>query len=224
MAHSTATSPGPGSPRARGAPASRATAGGRLDKTGEVGLCSLSLSLSRALLSALCSLLSLFAETRDNSTYSALHCCCATMRRGRRWQGRGAVPGGMVLSLAMIHPLLFCSASGAPRSNSALNGEAKLAATAEGLLQQEHTLEGAAHEPLPQSSAASATPEQVHISLAASGSMEEYAVTVAWATWPKAESQVVWGASAQQQDYIAYGSSTSECSKSRQHARPHVQV
>lgn len=122
----------------------------------------------------------------------------------------------MVLSLAMVHSLLFCSALGAPRSNIALNGEAKLAAglqeSEESLLQREHehALEGASHEPLP-SSAASATPEQVHISLAASSSTEEYAVTVAWATWPKAESQVVWGTSAEQQDNVSYGSSTSEC-------------
>lgn len=129
------------------------------------------------------------------------------MRKGRRWHGGLVVASGMILSLTMIHPLLFCSASSAPGVHSALNGEAKIAAGLqeidESLLQQED-------EPLP-SSAASATPEQVHISLAASDSTEEYAVTVAWATWPKAESQVFWGASAQQQDNIAYGSSTSEC-------------
>ena len=139
-----------------------------------------------------------------------------TMRKGRRWHGGRVVAGGMALSLAIVHSLLVCSASGETNSNSAFNGEAKLAAglqeSEESLLQrgQEHALEGAFHEPLP-SSAASATPEQVHISLASSGSTEEYAVTVAWATWPKAGSQVLWGTSAERQDKVAYGSSTSEC-------------
>lgn len=127
---------------------------------------------------------------------------------------RGIVPGGMALYLAMILPLLLYSASGSPRRNIVLNGEDKLAETDRqeretSLLQQEQSLEGASREPLP-SSAASATPEQVHISLAASGSVEEYAITVAWVTWPETESKVFWGASAQQHDKIAHGSSTSE--------------
>lgn len=151
------------------------------------------------------------------------------MRKGRRWHGARAVAGVMVLPLAMIHPVLFCSALGALRSVSTPNGEAKLAAGLQengdsSLLrqEQEHALEGASHEPLP-SSDASATPEQIHISLAASGSTEEYAVTVAWATWPKSESQVVWGSSAQQRDNIASGSSTSEwCPTARAYVRAGV--
>ncbi len=56
-----------------------------------------------------------------------------------------------------------------------------------------------------------ASPEQIHIALAASDSPEEYAVTVAWATWPETRSQVVWGSDNQRQDNIAYGRATSEC-------------
>lgn len=131
--------------------------------------------------------------------------------KGRRWKGGAIFAGGLVLFFAMVHPMVFCPASGAPLSDSAGNGEAKLAADqqeTESL--QEIAVARASHEPLP-STAASATPEQVHISLAASGSTEEYAVTVAWATWPKAESLVFWGISQQQLPNIATGSSTSEC-------------
>lgn len=136
------------------------------------------------------------------------------MRRGRRWSGGGIVAGGMVLSFAMIHALLLCSASGVPSSNGALDGGAKLAVEQQErdrLLRQEEDahLDGASHVPLA-TSTASSTPEQIHISFAASDVMGEYAVTVAWATWPKAESQVFWGSSAQQPENIAYGSWTSE--------------
>lgn len=57
---------------------------------------------------------------------------------------------------------------------------------------------------------ASAAPEQVHIALAVTGSREEYAMTIAWATWPDAQSQVLWGSSADQLSNLAEGSATCE--------------
>lgn len=57
---------------------------------------------------------------------------------------------------------------------------------------------------------ASAAPEQVHIALAVTGSREEYAMTIAWATWPEAKSQVLWGSSADQLSNLAEGSATCE--------------
>lgn len=57
---------------------------------------------------------------------------------------------------------------------------------------------------------ASAAPEQVHISLAVTGSREEYAMTIAWATWPETQSQVLWGSSADQLSNLAEGSATCE--------------
>lgn len=55
-----------------------------------------------------------------------------------------------------------------------------------------------------------AAPEQVHIALGRSDSPEEYAVTVAWVTWPNTQSRVVWGSSVDNLGNIADGSSTSE--------------
>lgn len=58
-----------------------------------------------------------------------------------------------------------------------------------------------------------AAPEQVHIALARSDSPQEYAVTVAWVTWPNTQSRVVWGSSVDNLSNIADGSSTSESSR-----------
>ena len=71
-----------------------------------------------------------------------------------------------------------------------------------------HTKQGASI--LLESDPISAAPEQVHIALAESGSLEEYAMTVAWATWPEARSQVAWGLSAEELSSLADGSATSE--------------
>ncbi|CBN76693.1 conserved unknown protein [Ectocarpus siliculosus] len=53
-----------------------------------------------------------------------------------------------------------------------------------------------------------AAPEQVHIALARSDSPEEYAVTVAWVTWPNTQSRVAWGSSVDNLGNIADGTST----------------
>lgn len=60
---------------------------------------------------------------------------------------------------------------------------------------------------------ASADPEQVHIALAESGSLEQYAMTVAWVTWPEARSQVAWGSSPEELGNMAEGNATSERKK-----------
>ena len=57
---------------------------------------------------------------------------------------------------------------------------------------------------------ASADPEQVHIALAESGSLEEYAMTVAWVTWPEARSQLLWGSSPKGLSNMVEGNVTSE--------------
>lgn len=53
-----------------------------------------------------------------------------------------------------------------------------------------------------------AAPEQVHIALAVTDSREEYAMSIAWATWPEAQSQVLWGSSADQLSNLAEGTAT----------------
>lgn len=55
-----------------------------------------------------------------------------------------------------------------------------------------------------------AAPEQVHIALAVSDSRKEYAMAVAWATWPETQSTVVWGKSADEMSSTVEGSATSK--------------
>lgn len=56
----------------------------------------------------------------------------------------------------------------------------------------------------------SSSPEQIHIALATSDSQDEYAMTVAWTTWPETQSAVVWGRSPDSMTNMVEGSSTSE--------------
>lgn len=56
----------------------------------------------------------------------------------------------------------------------------------------------------------SAMPEQIHIALAMSESPEEYAMTIAWATWPDTKSTVAWGLSEDELVNVVEGTSTCE--------------
>ncbi|CAM9158106.1 unnamed protein product [Pylaiella littoralis] len=137
------------------------------------------------------------------------------MRRERRRHGRGTLAQGLTLSLAMSQALVFCSAAGMPLRSTGdgenIRGDQQLRQQEKQPLQHPDARETPCH--VTASSAkdkpdpASAAPEQVHIAFASSGSLEEYAVTVAWSTWPKARSQVTWGSS-QKQDNVANGNST----------------
>lgn len=55
-----------------------------------------------------------------------------------------------------------------------------------------------------------AAPEQVHIALAVSASRENYAMTVAWTTWPETASHVLWGETEDTLSNIAEGNATCE--------------
>lgn len=58
---------------------------------------------------------------------------------------------------------------------------------------------------------AGAAPEQIHLALASSGSsLNEYGMTVAWATWPPAESTVIWGPDPDEMMNVVSGTSTCE--------------
>lgn len=129
-------------------------------------------------------------------------------------------------------PSLFCAASGTPPSGGDTKNAhqhellrqdgrhpstaaAAAAAEKEERHQAHRALSGSAHtEHGPsiflESDPASAAPEQVHIALAESWSLEEYAMTVAWATWPETRSQVAWGVSAEGLSSLTEGSATSE--------------
>lgn len=123
---------------------------------------------------------------------------------------------GKALCLVVLAQVLVgYSASGAPLSDSEGNvdREAMLGQHQRG---DEHNAPWL-HARLPSGDPA-ASPEQIHIALAASDSPEEYAVTVAWATWPETRSQVVWGSDDQRQDNIAYGRATSECHAGLSHS------
>lgn len=113
---------------------------------------------------------------------------------------------------------VFCSASGVPlsvgdnagpRAFRTQQSSTDFAQDVHGALGDRIEAEPAASRSL-ENDPASAAPEQVHIALAASGSLEEYAMTIAWATWPEAKSQVVWGTSADHLSNLAEGSATSE--------------
>ena len=139
-----------------------------------------------------------------------------------------AVP---LLSLDNGRALLFCAASGTPPSVGDNNAHQHELLRQEGRhpsppaeveeRHEEHrALSGSAHTQHGTSTLlvvdpAYAAPEQVHIALAESGSLEEYAMTVAWATWPEARSQVVWWALEKGLSNMAEGSATSESKDSR---------
>lgn len=116
--------------------------------------------------------------------------------------------------LILAQALALYSASGTPLGRSAgdSNGEAMLGEHQHHrpLQQGDGVVRAPQHVGFPVRDPA-ASPEQIHIALAVSDTPDGYAVTVAWATWPEARSQVVWGSDSQGQDNIAYGRSTSEC-------------
>lgn len=131
------------------------------------------------------------------------------------WYKGGAVAHGLTLSLAIIQALIFCLASGTPLGSSgdseAMRGDQQHSQQGRRpTMQHPDARESPFHVAVPSTDPASAAPEQVHISFASSGSLEQYAVTVAWSTWPETRSQVAWGSSHQEQDNVAYGSSTCE--------------
>lgn len=140
------------------------------------------------------------------------------VRKEIRWHGGGIVAHVLTVSLAISQALVFCSASGTPLGSGdgeALRGDQQHRQQETRQRQHPDARETPFDVAGPSTAndnpdPASAAPEQVHISFASSGSLEEYAVTVAWSTWPEARSQVNWGSSPRKQDNVAYGSSTCE--------------
>lgn len=147
---------------------------------------------------------------------------------------RGSYRAAPLVAVAMVlfffkhgKASIFCLASAAPPSDGEstrrehqqqqqqLDASSDLASNNHHRQQQQRSLTGRLHmaEYLvpPLNDPAFAAPEQVHIALASSGgSLEEYAMTVSWATWPETQSQVVWGVKADQLDNAAKGGATSE--------------
>lgn len=139
---------------------------------------------------------------------------------GEIWCERGAVAHGLTLSLAIGLALVPCLASGTPLGSSgdreAMRGDQQHnQQDRRSTIQHPDGRESSFHVAVPSIETdapdpASAAPEQVHIAFASSGSLEQYAVTVAWSTWPETRSQVAWGSSPRKQDNLTYGSSTCE--------------